>query len=338
MAAAVGLPRPAGRGVRRIAAAAATAVLALGVFALWPPRELPALYAKSDCRVASPESPGGAALTGIEDLAVLPDGDLLASAHDRLGDGPSGIFLIAPTHPDDPARAVEGLPDGARPHGLALSPDGGTLAFVNRTPEGAEILMGTLDGARFEEAQRLSGKLFCRANDLAFAGETLLATLDREACGVSLADLLPGARTGRLLRIDLDGSATVAEDGLSFPNGVAEAGDAVAVAETRASRLRIGERTVALPGGPDNLTPLPDGRLLAALHPSLLRLALRRAGIPVSSPTRIVAVAPDGRVEPLFDDPSGALFSGASVAVLSGNTLFAGAPFDDGLLVCGGGT
>lgn len=207
---------------------------------------------------------------------------------------------------------------------------------MNRAPGGAEILVGGLSDGRFEERLRLTGAAYCRANDLAFSDAALFVTLDRASCGLSLRDLAPGARTGRVLRIDPDGAATVALDDLAFPNGVAPWNGGLAIAETRADRLRADEDALELPGGPDNLTALADGRLLVALHPALLRLALRRAGLPLPAPSRIVAVAPGGGVEALFDDPEGASFSGASVAVLADGKLIAGSAFDDGLLICGG--
>lgn len=274
--------------MRRRTALLASAIAAAGLggaIALTPPRGLEDVrYGREACRIAAPEAPGGLPLTGIEDLALLPDGSLLASAQDRLGDGPAGIFVIDPSSPDGPARAVSGLPPGAKPHGIALSPDGGTLAVVNRAPGGAEILVGGLSDGRFEERLRLTGAAYCRANDLAFSDAALFVTLDRASCGLSLRDLAPGARTGRVLRIDPDGAATVALDDLAFPNGVAPWNGGLAIAETRADRLRADEDALELPGGPDNLTALADGRLLVALHPALLRLALRRAGLPCPLP------------------------------------------------------
>ena len=70
------------------------------------------------------------------------------------------------------------------------------------------------------------------------------------------------------------------------------------------------------------------------MHPSLYRLAAYRHGYFDTAPSRIVRVDLDRKVEVLFDDPAGEVFSGASVAVMSGGTLVAGSMRDAGLLVC----
>ncbi|GMG81271.1 hypothetical protein LNKW23_04840 [Paralimibaculum aggregatum] len=147
------------------------------------------------------------------------------------------------------------------------------------------------------------------------------------------------------------GLARIAE-GLVYPNGLAEFPYAgaphLAVAETRARRVTLlpaagpggaaDRQHIDLPGAPDNLMPAPGGRVLAALHPSLLRLALYRFGWRSRAPSRLVAIHPaDGRVEMLYDDPSGRRFSAATVGHLTGaGILVAGSVRDAGLLVCGG--
>ena len=66
--------------------------------------------------------------------------------------------------------------------------------------------------------------------------------------------------------------------------------------------------------------------MLMALH---RRLGIGRA------PSRIIKANPQtGAVEILFDDPDGALFSAATVAVEWAGALIAGSVTDEGLLVC----
>ena len=89
-----------------------------------------------------------------------------------------------------------------------------------------------------------------------------------------------------------------------------------------------------VPGGPDNLNWDGLGGLIVALHPSLFRVGAYLYGYNDTAPSRIVRVDLDRNLEVLFDDPAGALFSGASVAVLSGGVLVAGSVRDAGLLVC----
>ena len=158
-------------------------------------------------------------------------------------------------------------------------------------------------------------------------------TLDRGSCGVSWADLKPSSTTGRVISVDLGGFAPpkIEETGLGFANGLA----GFYVAETRGARLRHSlDLPIDLPGGPDNLNWDPFGGLIAALHPSLYRLAAYRYGYHDTAPSRIVRVDLDRTVEVLFDDPGGKLFSGASAAVLADGILAAGSIRDAGLLVC----
>lgn len=319
---------------------------------LRPPAKLPARFAEQDCaRVALTDTGSGQPIVGVEDMALLPDGDtLILSALDRLSRywhpdraPPGGLYATSLTR----LAAGEGwaaplidpaaMPGGLAPQGIAVSDDGEHLALVNRTRDGeTQIVSGGLSGGSFIPRYTRAGPEFCRANDLDFAGTgptVLRVTLDRADCGLSWADLRPGATTGRVVSVDLAGTAApkVEVRGLSFANGIA----GLWIAETRASRLyhQLGE-TVPVPGGPDNLTWDGQGGLVAALHPSLMRTAAYRFGYRDSAPSRIVRVAPDHRVEVLFDDPSGDVFSGASVGILRDGTLVAGSAIDAGVMVC----
>lgn len=322
---------------------------------LWlfrPPAELPARFAASDCeRVALTDTDSGRALVGAEDMALMPDGDtLLVSAHDRLAlarrpdTAPEGgLYEVSLTRlaagegwtrPLTVAGSVEG---GLFPHGIAVSRDGARLALVNRGRDGTtSIIAGDLASGVFTPRHRRGGSAVCRANDLDFTGTAptaLRVTLDRADCGVSWADLRPGATTGRVVALDPAGAAppTLEADGLAFANGIA----GLWVAETRGARLaHLLDRPVSLPGGPDNLTWDEAGGLVAALHPSMLQIAVYLAGYASSAPSRIVRVARDRSVEVLFDDPEGALFSGATVGLLREDVLVAGSVLDAGLMVC----
>lgn len=103
-----------------------------------------------------------------------------------------------------------------------------------------------------------------------------------------------------------------------------------------------------LSGGPDNLTLDSRGRVIAALHPDLLRygayrydwppgrlgaaLGLRRAA------SRVVRIDPEsGTIETLLDIPADTkapAFHGASVALAFRDHLILGGAREDGLLVC----
>ena len=328
-------------------------VVSLPLFWLFRPvGALPARFALEDCqRVALTDTGSGQPIVGVEDMALLPDGDtLILSAMDRLArewrpeTAPEGgLYEVslkrlaageAWAAPIVGPGAIEG---GLFPHGIAVSGDGERLAFINRGRDGTvSIVGGTLRRGAFSPRTARSHPLFCRANDLAFSGDgamTLRVTLDRGDCGLSWADLKPGSTTGRVVSVNLRGLAPpkVEQTGLAFANGIA----GLYVAETRGWRLhhRL-DRPVELPGGPDNLTWDGLGGLIAALHPSLFRLAAYRYGYHDTAPSRIVRVDLDRNVEVLFDDPAGEVFSGASVAVLSGSVLVAGSMRDAGVLVC----
>lgn len=316
------------------------------------PATLPARFALTECdRVALTDTASGQRIVGVEDMALLPDGDtLILSAFDRLArrwnpkTAPEGGLyetsltrLAAGDSWAMPIIAPASVAGGLAPHGLAVSGDGERLAVINRSRDGeTRIIGGDLAPGAFTPRYVRADPEFCRANDLDFTGSAPMAlnvTLDRADCGPAWADLRPGATTGRVVSVDLAGAAApeVEVSGLAFANGIA----GLWVAETRASRLRhLLDRAVALPGGPDNLTWDMQGGLVAALHPSLVRIATYLFGYLDTAPTRIVRVARDRSVEVLFDDSAGEVFSGATVAVLRNGVLVAGSAVDAGLMVC----
>jgi hypothetical protein len=331
-------------------------VVSLPLFWLFRPVSgLPARFALEDCRrVALDDTGSGRPVIGVEDMALLADGDtLILSATDRLArqwrrdTAPEGgLYQVSLKRlaagqtwaaPIVGSGAIEG---GLFPHGIAVSGDGERLAFINRGRDGTvSIVGGSLRRGAFTVRTARSDPLFCRANDLEFFGDGAMAlrvTLDRGDCGLAWADLKPGATTGRVISVNLAGLAPpkVEQTGLAFANGIA----GLYVAETRGWRLHhLLDRAVEVPGGPDNLNWDGLGGLIAALHPSLFRLAAYRYGYHDTAPTRIVRVDLDRNVEVLFDDPAGQVFSGASVAVLAGGVLVAGSMRDAGVLVCQAG-
>ena len=201
----------------------------------------------------------------------------------------------------------------------------------------------------------------CAPNGLAaLAPDTLLMTNDHGACdGVAawIEDLLPldhSNLVGLTFTEDLEAEPQAGRvvSGFRFANGVAVSrpeGDLVYVADTRrdtisvfpSADLRSGTggpvTSLALPAGPDNLRWAPDGRLITAVHPSLLTLGLyvkRWFGV-AHAPSRVVAVSPDdGSAEILFDDPDGELISAATAAAVHIGWLLIGSAFGPGLVVC----
>lgn len=328
-------------------------VVSLPVFWLFRPvSALPARFSLEDCeRMALTDTASGQPIVGVEDMALLPDGDtVILSAMDRLtrtrrpSSAPEGGLyeaslrrLAAGEAWASPVVSPGTVAGGLFPHGVAVSGDGERLAFINRARDDTvSIIGGSLRRGSFTARSTRSGPEFCRANDLMFADDesmNLRITLDRGDCGLAWADLDPESTSGRVISVNLSSvsPAKVEETGLSFANGIA----GLYVAETRASRLRHRlDRPLELPGGPDNLNWDGLGGLIVALHPSLYRLAAYRYGYFDSAPSRIVRVDLDRKVEVLFDDTAGEVFSGASVGVFSDGVLVAGSMRDAGVLVC----
>jgi hypothetical protein len=296
-------------------------VVSLPVFWLFRPvSTLPARFALDDCGlVALTDTGSGQPITGVEDMALLPDGDtLILSAMDRLALSrrPSrapegGLFevsisrLAAGETWAVPVVRSGTVASGLFPHGIAVSDDGERLAFINRARDGkVSIIGGSLGREGFNIRTIRSEPEFCRANDLMFAGSegmNLRVTLDRGDCGIAWDDLKPDTTSGRVISVNLASIAPpkTEETGLAFANGIA----GMYVAETRAWRW----------------------------------LAAYRFGYQDTAPSRIVRVGLDRRIEVLFDDTSGEVFSGASSAVLSGGVLVAGSMRDAGVLVCSKG-
>lgn len=205
--------------------------------------------------------------SGPEDVAILPDGDIVTG----LADG-----RICRLSPD--GRRIEIVADtGGRPLGIEVRDDGQLvvcdaargLLLVNPTSGAIEVL-----------ADRYDGRPFRFTNNAALHPDgSILFSDSSQRFGLEhfKGDLLEHSETGRLLRWR-DGEVEVVADGLAFANGVAltHDGDAVWVAETGAYRIsrvwlagaHAGQREVIvdnLPAFPDNLSTGPDGTVWVAL-------------------------------------------------------------------------
>jgi sugar lactone lactonase YvrE len=199
---------------------------------------------------------------GAEDVLVGTDGTVWTGTED------GAIWAVDPT--TGSTRRVADT--GGRPLGIELLPDGrllvcdarrGVLA-VDPASGTVEVLLDRLEGAPME---------FCNNAAVAADGTIWFSDSSRHF-GIAewKDDFIQDTRTGRLARLDPDGTATVVMDGLAFANGVALAEDEsfVCVAETRARTVvrlwltgpRAGERDHLvddLPGYPDNISRGSDG-------------------------------------------------------------------------------
>ncbi|MEO0398565.1 MAG: hypothetical protein AAF224_03980 [Pseudomonadota bacterium] len=255
-----------------------------------------------------------------------------------------------------PFFEADAFAGGVRPHGLDFDAASGEIAFVNRPyhrdgdrgrwRRSARLERVGVDGATFVGG---GAPLHCAANDLVVQSGSALVSHDHGACGwrAGLEDVFGLKRGGIVFAGAPNGS--LKEDALvrdiKFANGLTKLADgALVLAATRESAVRFfmptdkGAREtgrLSLPGGPDNISPLADGGFVAAVHPSLMAIGLARKLGLGRAPSRLVRVGADSKtISLLFDDPKGALFSGASVGVTSDDWLVAGSATDAGLLVC----
>ena len=323
--------------------------LVSAMYFLAAPTRLAARYAAADCQVVPLiDRVTGREISGAEDLAyVATTGAVIVSAHDRMDPArPDGGLYSLPLFALGAGDALtlntlvppETREHPFRPHGIAVDEDGQRLAVINRVGEEQVFVeVGSFDQRLWASDVRIRGQRVCRANDLIFEdgpGEALLITIDRGSCDTSIVDLLPGSKSGHVVRFD-GASVVGVRDELEFPNGIA----GTYVAETRNERLlEQNGSQITLPGGPDNISLDTNGGLVTAVHPALMQLWFYLQGWQGRAPSRIVRADPEtGAVEVLFDDPRGDLFSAATSAILVDDKLVAGSVLDSGLLYCEAG-
>ncbi|WP_188261548.1 hypothetical protein [Azospirillum tabaci] len=302
------------------------------------------------CRTVSVTA-NGAPVTGIEDMALdAARGQAVLSAYDRRAGTTGGLYLLNLETLDAPTVAAIPLAIGLRPAGIDLrvEPDGSrSLLAISRHEDGsATVERYRLDGATLIHQGTTAGPLLCRANDVAFLdGERFLFTSSHGGCGwgAVMEDNVLGGRHGFVGLVE-NNDAQVLIGGIGFANGLLpdRSHDRLTVAATREDALlvyRLSDpqappRRIAVPGGPDNLTAAPDGRLLVALHPSPFQLALHRYGWlgGAAAPIRVAALGPAG-TEILLDE-DGRRFPAATVALSRNGWLIVGSVTAPGLLVC----
>lgn len=329
--------------------------------------------AAADCRTVAVTAQGRP-VPGIEDLAVDEAvGQVVLSAYDR-GAAPEkaggGLFLLPlAALAGAQAEAVELTAGfrpaaGFRPHGMDLraETDGSrSVLVVNRRWDGVTAVeLFSLDGTTLRHRGSVEDPRLCRANEVAFLdGDRFLFTSDHGGCGgvaVAVENVL-NLHRGFVGLVDR-GRVRVLAAGIGFANGLLPdpAADRLYVAATReravlvyrlSALLADGDvpppERIAVPGGPDNLSRAPGGRVLAAVHPSLFLLALHRYGWPfdVAAAARIVAldiVAPDGAAVTVVAEDDGRRLPAATVAAAWHGGLIAGSATSDRLLVCGDGS
>lgn len=214
---------------------------------------------------------------------------------------------------------------GGMPLGLEWLPDG-RLLICN-----AELGLQKLDLKTGQvEPVTARGIEFGVCNNAAVTPDGTIFVSDsstRYALEKFRRDIIEDTKSGRLIRIDPDGQATILLDALSFANGVAvlPGSERVLVAETAKDKIHSvaitgGDRVLfaATPGLPDNISIGTDGLVwvalpsrpnpaLARLHSSPLLLRKLVATIPAALQpnakpcARVAAYQADGTMVHLFD-------------------------------------
>ena len=273
---------------------------------------------------------------------ALPNGGVYAVALDDLK---SGVARLTVASLISPAMVHGGL----RPHGIDFDAATDEIVFINRaydrkgrrwrmTPS---IMRIGLDGALREDKAAPP----CSANSVAADGEDIIVSFDHAACDwrAGLENIFGEKKSGVVS--EKTGRKFA---GAQFANGLARlpSGD-IALAATREQSVLILDRQqkaysvkkrMRTPGSPDNLTVDAAGRIIAALHPSLLSIAIeRKLGVGRSASRAVRIDANTGDVILLFDDPKAKLISAATVAVDAGDDLVLGSVIDDGIVFCSGG-
>ncbi len=204
-----------------------------------------------------------------EDMLVHPDGRVFTGLRDE--------GTLIEMDPNKGSAEVLARP-GEQPLGLEWMPDGRML--ICNAALGLQVFdlaTGTV------EALEIKGTRINVCNNAAVMADGTIFVSDSTTAYPLMQfrnDIIEDTRSGRLLRIDPDGTATIMLDGLTFANGVALTADAVLVAETAKARihrvpLKGGTPHIFadVPGLPDNLSTDEEGLVWAAF-PSLPNPAL----------------------------------------------------------------
>jgi len=319
----------------------------------------------------TPVSPGVckaySGIPGPEDFEVdaAHDAIIVSSTNRRAPkDAPDprdGLYQLKLSDPSVPPVRLDGVPKDFHPHGISLyrAPNGGeSLMAINHRKDGThsvEIFDLSYDNGMAKLAARSSigGGLLVSPNDLFAVGpdrfyvsndhvtKTKLGRFAEDYLLWPHADLL--YFNGTNFRIPVQGMA--------FPNGVYVTPDGthLYVAVTNERRLIAMSRepffgnlteigALSLPMRPDNITADPQGRLIIAGHPSLIRVNRFRADAARPSPSEVVRVSLDKSgvptsYETIFADDGSEIGASSSAAVVD-KRLIIGSVLDIKLLDC----
>jgi hypothetical protein len=255
-----------------------------------------------------------------------------------------------------------------RPHGIGLYREGGTaraLFAVNRSyrqvggdwKRSDRVEMFDLDSHGLRHRKTVAHPLMCRANDVAALGPgSFLVTNDHGTCAGfgKLAEDVAGLSASYVLHYDGKVTRKVATN-IPFANGiVVGAGGQVYVAATRGHGIHVYDlktllaatkplssvpSVIPVGSGVDNLSFDNDGALLAAVHPSMFKLAVHLRGWlgPLEAESHVARIPLDkpmrARPSVIFKD-NGIKFPAATSAVAVGSLTVIGSVTAPGIMVC----
>jgi len=240
---------------------------------------------------------------GAEDVVVGASGADEGAVFTGTEDG--SIFRISA----DRQKVDRVAHTGGRPLGLEIGADGRLLACDARR---GVLWVDTSSGAVEAVTDRMDGAPMRFCNNAAIASDGTVWFSDSSTrYGIEKwkDDFVQNTRTGRLARMDPDGSVEVVIDGLAFANGVALSKDEdfVCVAESRARTVvrrwltgnRKGMRDLLcqnLPGYPDNIARGSDGLIWVTIGSPIDPLVERLDAAPMAL-KRLVTKIP-ARLQP----------------------------------------
>jgi sugar lactone lactonase YvrE len=219
---------------------------------------------------------------GAEDVVVATEGPDAGSVFTGTEDGV--IWRVSA----DGAKVDRIAETGGRPLGIEIEAPGRLLVC---DAERGLLRVDVGSGSVETVVDRVAGVPMRFCNNAAVAADGTVWFSDSSTVhGIAAwrSDIAEATCTGRLLRLDPDGTLTVVLDGLDFANGVALAADEsyVAVAESGACTVvrhwltgdRAGTRDLLvpeLPGYPDNIARGSDGLIWVTVASPRVALAER---------------------------------------------------------------
>ncbi|MAN63300.1 MAG: hypothetical protein CMI60_15285 [Parvibaculum sp.] len=299
-------------------------------------------------------------VVGPEDHTIDPEtGIVYLSGYDRVSamggnPKPGAIWTYDLTDPTPvPINATPDADAGFQPHGISLyiGEDGSRRLFVINHGNGEQAVdIFDVSEGGLQKVTTVTGELLRTPNDLvAVSPEAFYFSNDHRFLADDFMrpfeDFLGLPMTDAVF-YDGENFRTVAP-GITGANGinVSADGNTLYLSAARGSALHIYNRdapsgdlthqkTIDLPGMPDNIELLPDGQLLVALHPKALELLAHFSDAAQKAPSQIVKVDPEsGDVETIFLS-LGEDLSAASTGAIFKDRLIIGAIIESKFLDC----